>query len=77
MILEVREEDIQAGPLASKKGLDGGIVIFAPPPGVNEVEDHLRGGGDQIVEPVHEPGERSYPDDAGRSWRDGGHGNEL
>src|SRR6266513_4791911 len=40
---------------------------------MDEVESHRGRRPDEIVKPSHEPGERSYLDDAEREFRDGGH----
>ena len=61
MVSQVGQKNVQGGVFAPEEGLDRCVVIFAPTPGMDEVQDHLGRAGYQFLEPLVEPGKGSYP----------------
>src|SRR5689334_12545459 len=73
VVLEVRQEDLEARALTGQKRLDGRVVVLAPTARMDEVHRHTAGGGDQLLEPRHEGGEGVDPEDLGGWGGDGAH----
>src|ERR1043166_712680 len=77
VVLEVGQEDFERRAVALQEFPDGGVVVLAPAPRMDEEQQHRGRGLDQLLEPLNEPVEGPDPDDSVRGVGGGAHRRAL
>src|ERR1043166_578352 len=77
VVLEVGEEDFERRAVALQEFANGGVVVLAPAPRMDEENQHRGRGLDQLLEPLNEAVEGPDPDDSVRGVGGGAHRRAL